>query len=338
MTIHDLICLRPEGLYCPVGDFFIDPVVPVDFAVISHGHADHCRPGSTHLLATPDTVAIAQTRYGKDGFKTTQSLPYGESLRINDVTLTLIPAGHVLGSAQVVLEANGKRAIFTGDYKRSYDPTCAPFEVKTCDLFITEATFGLPVFIHPDPMEEIGKLVHSLEQFPEKCHVVGAYALGKAQRFIALLRQAGWEKPVFLHGALRRLCDLYEELGVKLGPLENATIKEKDRLRGQVVLAPPSAIADRWARRLPDPVICSASGWMRVRQRAKQKGIELPMILSDHADWPELQQTILETQAPEVWVTHGSEDALCHWCTQQGITARPLSIAGLGAQDAGEDS
>ncbi|HUF55699.1 MAG TPA: MBL fold metallo-hydrolase, partial [Thermohalobaculum sp.] len=175
---------RPDGIYCPPGDFFIDPVRPVPRAVVTHAHADHCRPGHEALLATPETVALALTRYGGEAFGTTQSLALGEPLTVGGATVRLVPAGHVLGSAQVVVEKGGARAVVSGDYKRHGDPTCAPFEPVACDLFVTEATFGLPVFRHPPVAGEVERLVRSLETFPERAHAVGTYALGKAQRLI----------------------------------------------------------------------------------------------------------------------------------------------------------
>ena len=333
MRATDLLESRPDGLYCPPGGFWIDPVRPKPRAVVTHGHADHCRPGHEALLVTPETARIVAARYGAEAFGKVETLRCGAPLRIGDVAFRFAPAGHVLGSAQAVIEAGGARAVVSGDYKRRPDPTCADFELTPCDLFVTEATFGLPVFRHPPTETEVGKLLASLARFPERAHAVGVYALGKAQRLAAELRRAGWDRPIFVHGALQKLCDVYREFGVDLGPLEPATAKEKDRLRGEIVLAPPSALADRWARRLPDPVICAASGWMRVRQRAKQRGVELAMVISDHADWDELCATVRETGAETVWVTHGAEEALCRWCALEGIDARPLSIFGLGDEE-----
>ncbi|MEL6477924.1 MAG: ligase-associated DNA damage response exonuclease [Pseudomonadota bacterium] len=323
-----LLDLTEAGLYCPRADLHIDPIRPVPRAVVTHAHADHCRPGHQTLLATPETVRIAETRFGAEAFGAVQTLPYGETLDLGGVRLTLRPAGHVLGSAQVVLEAEGRREVVSGDYKRRADPSCAPFEPVACDLFVTEATFGLPVFRYPPVEGEIARLLASRAMFPERCHAIGAYALGKAQRLILELRAAGYDRTIWLHGALIKLCELYVDLGLDLGPMAQATVAEADQLAGEVVLAPPSALADRWARRLPDPVIAAASGWMRVRQRAKQRGVELPLIISDHADWDELCTTITDTGAGEVWVTHGAEEALCHWCASRGITARPLSLLG----------
>ncbi|MEM9100285.1 MAG: ligase-associated DNA damage response exonuclease [Pseudomonadota bacterium] len=328
-----LLSLTPEGLYCAAGGFHIDPHRPVSRAVVTHGHADHCRAGHAHALATPETLAIAAVRYGEDAFGQSQSLAYGEVLDIGEVTVSLRPAGHVLGSAQVVIERGGRREVVSGDYKPRPDPSCTAFEPIRCDLFVTEATFGLPVFRHPPVETEIARLLQSRETFPDRCHAVGAYALGKAQRLIMEIRRAGYDRPIWLHGALAKLCALYEELGRPLGTLRPATVADARSLAGEIVLAPPSALADRWARRLPDPVIAAASGWMRVRQRAKQRGVELPLVISDHADWDELTETIQATGASEVWVTHGAEEALCHWCETQGISARPLSLLGREDED-----
>jgi putative mRNA 3-end processing factor len=331
--------VRPEGLLVKPAGVVIDPLRPVPRAVISHGHADHARPGHGEVVATPETLAVMAARLGERAYGTAKPLAYGEAVEIGGgVTLWLAPAGHVLGSAQIVIEHRGCRVVYSGDYKRQPDPTCRGFTPVACDLFITEATFGLPVFRHPPAEEEIGKLLHSVALFPERCHLVGAYALGKAQRVIALLREAGWDRPIWLHGALMALCDLYGRHGVDLGELRPATAGEKGRprteLAGEIVLAPPSAIAERWARRLPDPVLAMASGWMRVKQRARQRGVELPLVVSDHADWDELLRTCRETQAPEVWVTHGREEALVHALTQTGIRARALALVGYEEEEA----
>lgn len=316
------------------GGFYIDPLRPVELAVVTHGHSDHARPGHAHVLATARTLAIMRQRLGEGAGAATQALDYGEAIRIGDVTVRLAPAGHVLGSAQVVLEHGGTRVVVSGDYKRRFDRTCAPFEPVPCDVFITEATFGLPVFRHPPDLEEIGKLLHSLSIFPERSHVVGVYALGKCQRVISLLRAAGYDRPIYLHGALEPICALYERFGVALGELRPATVAAKEKLKGALVLAPPGAVADRWARRLTDPVVAMASGWMRVRQRARQRGVELPLVISDHADWDELTQTLEEVAAPEVWVTHGREEALVHHATRRGIRARALALVGFDEEGA----
>jgi putative mRNA 3-end processing factor len=325
------LSVRPQGLYCEPGDFYIDPVHPVARAVITHAHADHARPGHEAVLATAETLAIMDVRMGEGrAGRSQQVLAPGEVVRIGGVRVWAQPAGHVLGSAQIAMEYQSSRAVVSGDYKRAADPTCAPFVAIACDVFVTEATFGLPVFVHPPATGEIGKLLASVALFPERSHVVGCYALGKAQRLIALLRQAGWDGPVYLHGALMPLCETYERLGVKLGDLRPATVAKSGELAGAIVLAPPSAIADRWARRLADPVTVLASGWMRVRQRAKARGVELPLVISDHADWPELLATLDDVGAPEVWVTHGAEEALIHAAGVRGIRGRALRLLGYG--------
>ena len=306
----------------------IDPIRPVNRAIITHGHADHAKAGHKTVLATPQTIEIMKRRYGENCAGSFQALNYGESLKINDVTITLYPAGHILGSAQVLIEYKGQRVVATGDYKTKPESTAQAFELVSCDTFITEATFGLPVFQHPDPKGEIAKLLKSVTDNPQRCHVVGAYALGKTQRVIRLIREAGYAAPIYLHGANTRLCEYYQSEGIDLGDLRKALDKDKAEFRGAIVMAPPSALKDRWSRRLPDPIICYASGWMSVKQRAKQSLVELPLIISDHVDWNELTATIPATEAETVWVTHGREDALVHWCTQRGLNAQPLSIQG----------
>ncbi|HYM74091.1 MAG TPA: ligase-associated DNA damage response exonuclease [Stellaceae bacterium] len=323
----------PGGLYCEPGDFFIDPTHAVPRALITHGHGDHARPGNQHVLATAGTIAIMQARYGEAAGGTLQQAAYRETVTMNGVRVTLVPAGHVLGSAQAVLEYHGCRVVVSGDYKRRRDPTCAPFEPQPCDVFITEATFGLPVFRHPPDRHEIGRLLHSLRLFPERSHLVGVYALGKCQRLIALLREAGYDEPIYLHGALSELCELYERLGVALGPLLPVAGTTREALAGKIVLAPPSALADRWSRRLADPVAAMASGWMRVKQRAKARGVELPLVISDHADWDELTMTLAEVGAGEIWVTHGREEALVHFAAGIGLKARALALVGYEEEE-----
>jgi len=325
--------ITPAGLYCEPGDFHIDPTRPVTRAVITHGHGDHARPGNERILATPETIAIMRQRYGELAGGTLQQATYGEHVSIDGVSLRLAPAGHVLGSAQLVIEYKGCRAVVSGDYKRRPDPTCPPFEPQSCDLFITEATFALPVFRHPSDRHEIDKLLHSLRLFPERCQLVGVYALGKCQRLLALLRAAGYEDPVYLHGALLGLTELYQSLGIDLGPVLPGTGVPRDELKGRIVLAPPMALAARWTRRLPDPVIALASGWMRVKQRAKARGVELPLVISDHADWDELTQTLDDVGASEIWVTHGREEALVHYARQQGRQARALALTGFDEEE-----
>lgn len=333
---QDLLRPAPAGLYCPIGDFYVDPVRPVDRAVITHGHSDHARPGHGAVLATPETLAIMAERYGPDFAGRVQPAACGEATTINGVAVRFAPAGHVLGSAQAVIERDGLIMVVSGDYKRRRDPTCLPFEPVRCHVFISEATFGLPVFIHRSDEEEIARLVHSLAQFPERAHLVGAYALGKAQRVIRLLREAGWDRTIHVHGALERLNRLYQNEGIDLGSLAPAIGLKAGALGGEVVIAPPSAIQDRWARRFADPVTAFASGWMGVRARARQRGVELPLVISDHADWPELIQTFEELAPEEIWITHGREEGLLRWAELKGVKARALRLVGYDEEGEGE--
>ena len=294
----------PDGLWCPGGAFFIDPPRPVDRAVITHGHADHARAGHGAVLATPETLAIMGERYGHDFAGHAQPLAYGERVVVGDVEVSLAPAGHVLGSAQATVRQGGLTITASGDYKRRRDPTCAPFEPVPSDVFITEATFGLPVFRHPPDTQEIARL----------------------------LREAGYDETIYVHGALERLNRLYEHFGVMLGPLAPATGSKAD-FAGRIIIAPPSALADRWSRRFPDPVTAFASGWMSVRARARQRGVELPLVLSDHADWDELTETLTELSPEEIWITHGRDDALRRWAELNGLTARALHLVGYEDED-----
>jgi putative mRNA 3-end processing factor len=252
--------------------------------------------------------------------------------------VTFHPAGHVLGSAQIAVEANGLRIVASGDYKDVADPTCVPFELVPCDVFITEATFALPVFRHGDPDGEIAKLLRSVALFPERAHPVGAYSLGKAQRVIALLRKAGYTAPIYLHGAMEKITNYYVERGIALGELRLVRGAGKADLAGTITICPPSALTDLWTRRFPEPLAAFASGWMRVRARARQQGVTLPLVISDHADWDGLTATIAATGAGEIWVTHGQEDALVHWCRMRGLKARPLDIVGYGDEEEADEA
>ena len=321
-----------SGIYCEPGDFYIDPGRVVDRAVITHGHSDHARAGHRAVLATSETIEIMKVRYGEDCAGAFQPLAIGETININGVKVRLVPAGHILGSAQVVIEWAGRRAVISGDYKRASDPTCAPFELVTCDVFVTEATFALPVFRHEKAQHEAEKLLSSLRAEPDRTHLIGAYNLGKCQRMIRVVRDAGYDQPIYLHGAVVALTELYQKLGVDLGELLPVAGADPKSMRGGIVMCPPSALGDRWSRRFGDPVNAFASGWMRVRGRARQLGVELPLVVSDHVDWPELIQTVIETEAEEIWVTHGREDALVHYLGTLGRKARALALVGYGEE------
>ncbi|WP_454918445.1 ligase-associated DNA damage response exonuclease [Xanthobacter sediminis] len=333
MRPEDLLCPSPKGLYCPVGDFYVDPVRVVPRAIVTHAHSDHARRGHAHVLATRETLDLMALRLGPAFAGTREALAYGQRVDINGVGVSLHPAGHVLGSAQVRLEKDGLVIVVSGDYKDKPDPTCVPFEPVRCHVFVSEATFGLPVFRHPDAAGEVGKLLASVALFPERTHLLGAYSLGKAQRLMALIRQAGYDAPLHVHGALTAITDYYESRGLDFGALEPVAPAHRKALAGAIVIAPPMAMTDLWARRFADPITAFASGWMRVRARARQRGVELPLVVSDHADWDGLCASIRATGCEEVWVTHGAEEALVHWAQTRQIRARPLRLVGYGEED-----
>src|SRR5271155_992918 len=222
MRPEDILLPTPAGLCCRQGSFHIDPTRPVERALITHGHSDHARAGHGAVLATRETLDLMRLRHGENFAGSTQAIRYGEQVNLGGVKVTFHPAGHVLGSAQIAVAANGLRVVASGDYKDVPDPTCAPFELVPCDVFITEATFALPVFRHGDADGEIAKLLHSVSVFPERAHLVGAYSLGKAQRVIALLRQAGYHAPIYLHGAMEKITQYYASRGIALGELRPA--------------------------------------------------------------------------------------------------------------------
>ncbi|WP_017931124.1 ligase-associated DNA damage response exonuclease [Robiginitomaculum antarcticum] len=324
--------VRAQGLYCKPADCYIDPVEPVGRAIITHGHADHARSGHGEVFATPETIAIMRTRYYTNDDTHETALAYDARTDLGGgVTLWFASAGHILGSAQAVLEYNGQRVVAAGDFKRHPDPTCAPFEVVPCDVFITEATFALPVFQHPPLESEVDKLMRSMRALPGRTHIVGVYALGKCQRVMKTLRLAGYAHPFYLHGALKRLTELYESYGQDFGAWELVSEiprADKGRFRGKLVLCPPAQINDRWSRRFADPLPTVASGWMQIRARARQKRAEMALVVSDHADWGDLIRTCKETGAPHVWITHGRVEALEYALRREGINAKGLNLIG----------
>jgi len=328
------LSLSPVGLYCAAGDFFIDPLRPVSRALITHGHSDHARAGHGAVLATRETLKIMSMRLGTGFAGATQAVGYGETVRLGSIDASFHPAGHVLGSAQIRMANKSAVIVASGDYKREPDPTCAAFEPIACDVFITEATFGLPVFRHSQTSEEIRKLLASQRLFPDRAHLVGAYALGKAQRLIALLRAAGYDRPIYLHGAVEKLTAFYVAEGIDLGELRSVSASDRATLGGEIVICPPGALQDLWSRKFPDPVAAFASGWMRIRAHARQRGIELPLVISDHADWLGLTATIKETGSEKLLVTHGEAEALVYWARGAGIEAEPLHLLGYGDEEA----
>jgi putative mRNA 3-end processing factor len=333
MATGHILKLTPAGLYCEEGDFHIDPVRKVARAVITHGHSDHARPGHDAVLATQPTLDVMQARYGRNYAKSPQPIRYGEVITLGSATIKLIPAGHVLGSAQVVVEANGERMVVSGDFKRATDPTCVPFEPVHCDVFVTEATFGLPIFRHPPASQEVATLLSSVDLFRDRTHFVAAYSLGKAQRMIAMLRLAGYDGLIHVDRATARLCEIYEHHGVSLGQLGQLESQTGNTLKGSIVIAPPSSREFVISETIGIPITSFASGWMRVKKRARAGGGDLPLIISDHADWPELTTTAREIAPRELWITHGEADALIDWASSNSMVARPLAIAGYAGED-----
>lgn len=306
---------------------FIDPQFPVEKAIITHAHADHAKSGHKKVLGTKETLEIMKIRYGKECAQEFQYLNYGQKISIDGVSITLFPAGHIIGSSQVLLEYRNHKIVVTGDYKTTKDSTTSEFELIKCDTLVTEATFGLPIFKHPNPNIEIKKVLESLETYNDTNHLIGVYALGKAQRIIKLLRENGFQDTIFIHGALKKICDYYQLNGINLGKLETIT-KDSSNYKQKIILAPPSALKDRWSRKFRNKILSQASGWMNIKQRVKQSLIEIPLIISDHSDWNELTKTIVECGAENIWVTHGREEGLVHWCKTNGLNAKPLSLKG----------
>ena len=323
----DLVVARPEGLYCPPGDFYIDPWKRVDRAVITHAHSDHARAGHQHYLAHTDSQGTLRTRLGAD--ITLQTLAYGESIVHHGVRLSLHPAGHVLGSAQVRLEHGGRVWVASGDYKTEADGTCAPFEPVRCDTFITESTFGLPVYRWPTQTELFADINAWWRANAEqgRASVLLCYAFGKAQRILhGVDASIG---PIVTHGAVEPLNAVYRAAGVALAPTLRATDPSLDAalLKCALVLAPPSAQGTPWMRRFGEHSDAFASGWMQLRGARRRRGVDRGFVMSDHADWPGLLSAIAGTGAQRVFVTHGSVPVMVRWLTEAGLEAQAFKTA-----------
>jgi len=318
----DLVVARPEGLYCPAGDFHIDPWRPVARAVITHAHGDHARPGSQRYIATTASEAVLRTRLGDIDLAT---LAYGESIRIGDVDVSLHPAGHVLGSAQVRIARGGEVWVASGDYKTDADPTCVPFEPVRCDTFITESTFGLPIYRWTPPAEVFADIAQWWRgnAAASRVSLVYAYAFGKAQRILAGLAAAGATDvgPIVCHGAVEVLNDAYRRSNVGLPATLRVDDVDPASLRHALVLAPPSAAGTPWLRRFGDVSDAFASGWMRLRGARRRRALDRGFVLSDHADWPGLNAAIESTGASRVIVTHGNVPVMVRWLAERGLEA-----------------
>ena len=328
----DLVVARPEGLYCPRGDFHIDPWRPVPRAVITHGHGDHARAGSGEYFTTRAGLPILQWRLGEQRYHVHE---YGDLFRIGDATVSLHPAGHVLGSAQVRIECGGEVWVVSGDYKRQPDPTCAPFEPVRCDTFITEATFGLPIYRWPDTPDVAREIVAWRDECAARGEtaVLYCYALGKAQRLLAELA-AFTDRPAYVHGAVDTGVQVYRAAGIPM--LETIPVAEtargRDELAGELVLAPPSAGGSAWMRRFRRVQQGFASGWMRIRGNRRRRNFDRGFVVSDHADWPALLRTVEESHAKRVIATHGNTDALVRALNERGIDTGVFRT-GYGGED-----
>jgi putative mRNA 3-end processing factor len=327
-----LLRVTTEGLHCPAADVWIDPWRPVPHALITHGHADHARPGSGEYWAIGSGEGILRRRLG--AAINLHTLSYGQILRRNGVRISFHSAGHVLGSAQILLEAGGERWLVSGDFKRQADPSCAPFEPVQADLLISEATFGLPIYVWQPAAAVVDDLIAWWRAAPDRASVVFCYAFGKAQRLLAELHGAGVEEEVLLHGAVQALMDPYRAAGVPMPPTR--PLSELDRntpLAGRLVLAPPAAQGSSWMNRLRDAQCGLASGWMAVRGSRRRRGSGRGFVLSDHADWPGLLRTVRESQARQVVLTHGQGDSLARYLREEeGIACTVLS-RGEGRDD-----
>ena len=320
---------KREGLYCVPGNFFIDPVFPVEKALITHAHTDHARPNNKSIFSSKETIELMHLRYGESYCSDFQIARFDEKIKINDVTVQIHPAGHILGSIQFLINYRGYRLLISGDYKRTKDKTCLSYEPVKCDTFITEATFGLPIFNHPNDESEVKKLIKSIKANVNKTHLIGVYALGKCQRLITLLRNLGYDETIYLHGALTKISDFYSKNNIKLGNISNISECSRSEYANKLVLCPPSSLNDKWSQKFKNVLKGYASGWMRIRQRVKQKNIELPLILSDHADWGEILKTVNDVNPNEVLVTHGREEALVNYLTKKNFKSSALNLIGF---------
>ncbi|HWQ53328.1 MAG TPA: ligase-associated DNA damage response exonuclease [Bryobacteraceae bacterium] len=316
--------LEPDanGLYCPAGGFYVDPWLPVDRAVITHAHTDHARQGCGSYLTVEDGEALLRARMAEEAV--VESVPYGASLLIGGVRVSFHPAGHIRGSAQVRIEHAGEIWVFSGDYKLAPDPTCPPFETVRCHTFVTESTFGLPIFRWRDAPDIIAEIEAWWRANREagRPSLLFAYPLGKAQRILAGVDAA--IGPIYTHGAVEKLNAIYKYAGVMLAPTTHVSATDKGDWSGALILAPPSANATPWARRFGNASRALASGWMRIRGARRRRTLDRGFVLSDHADWPALNQAIAASGAGRVLVTHGYRAPLVQWLSEQGRHAESL--------------
>jgi putative mRNA 3-end processing factor len=333
MTRTPLLRTDDCGLFCEAGGFYIDPWKPVERAVISHGHGDHARWGSAAYLGAAASLPILRRRLGEAAV--IEGVPFGEPVRIGGVTVSFHPAGHILGSAQVRVEREGEVWVFSGDYKRAADPTCEAFEPVPCDVFITEATFALPIY-RWDPAAEVVREVWEwweANREAGRASVLFCYALGKAQRILGELARFT-DRTVFVHGSLEPLNECYRAAGISMLPTRPVSEMARGQsFAGELILAPPSAGGSTWMRRFGAAGTAFASGWMRVRGTRRRRGFDRGFVISDHADWPDLLRTIAETGASRVLTTHGYADSLARYLREQGRAAGTLSTPFQGEME-----
>ncbi len=331
--VENVLRITDRGLYCEAGDFFIDPWLPVDRAVVTHAHGDHARWGSRAYLGTTEGERVMRTRLGADA--SIQSMRFGESFAMNGVRVSFHPAGHILGSAQVRIEHRGETWVVSGDYKTEPDPTCAPFETVRCHTFVTESTFGLPIY-RWQPQQEVFAEMRAwwrANRETGRASIVFGYALGKAQRVLAAFVNEG-EGPIYTHGAVERLNRDYRDSGVALPSTTYASgVPRGHDWAGSLIVAPPSAMGSTWLRRFGASSTAFASGWMRIRGARRRRSVDRGFVLSDHVDWPSLLETISATGAERVLVTHGYREPVVRWLTERGIDAHVIASQWEGELD-----
>ena len=314
-----------SGLYCAAGDFFIDPWLPVDRAVVTHAHSDHARWGCRSYIAAREGERVFRTRLGPDAPIT--PVAFGEPVLLNGVRVSLHPAGHILGSAQVRVEHRGEVWVVSGDYKTEPDPTCTPFEPVRCHTFVTESTFGLPIYRWEPQAGTFDEIRSWWRRNADagRASVLFAYALGKAQRLLAGLIDSP-PGPIHTHGAVERLNRDYREAGIALPPTTYAREMPRGHdWSGSLIVAPPSARGSTWIRRFGAVSTAFASGWMRIRGARRRRSVDRGFVLSDHVDWPSLLGAIGETGAERVLVTHGYRETVVRWLTEHGVHAEALA-------------
>jgi len=318
-----LITATKRGLYCPPGDFYIDPVKPVQTAIVTHAHGDHLREGSVRMFMAAPGIGIAKKRL-KDA-RNVVPMTYGERTTLGPVTVSLHPAGHILGSAQVRLEHDGEVWVVSGDYKRQADPTCAPFEPLECDVFVSETTFGQPHFVWPDTGAVVGNIVRwwNINRERGKNSVLFCYALGKAQRVLAEMLNHTNET-VYVHGEIGTLVEVYRLAGIDMVPTQQVTATSAADLKGALVMATPTMSRSSWLRRLGMGARGFCSGWMLLEGESRRRGYDMGFVVSDHADWPALVQTCQESKARRILLMHGRTDRLAAHLVELGLEAGPL--------------